>query len=133
MATLIDSSLLIDAERGGFDIDRLFADNSDEDFAVSAVTAAELLHGVHRATSAVQRGRRRAFAEGILATLPVVAFDLAAARVHAELWAELLGRGAMIGERDLFIAATALALGFRVATRDLRSFPRIKRLRLLKL
>ncbi len=133
MATLIDSSVLIDAERGAFDIDRFFADQSDEDFALSAITAAELLHGVHRASSAARRSRRNAFVEGILAAIPTVAFDLLVARRHAELWAELARRGTMVGERDLMIGATAVAHEFGVATRDLRSFPKIPRLRLIKL
>jgi predicted nucleic acid-binding protein len=55
----------------------------------------------------------------------VVAFDLVAARVHARLWAELARAGVAVGERDLLIAATAMAHSFAVATRHQRSFPKI--------
>ena len=41
------------------------------------------------------------------------------------LWADLAARGTPVGERDLFIAATAVAFGHRVLTRDQRSFPKI--------
>ena len=63
--------------------------------------------------------------EGLLAQLPVIAFDLTVARVHASLWADLAKRGAVVGERDLMIGATAIAKNYAVATRDERSFTKI--------
>jgi tRNA(fMet)-specific endonuclease VapC len=125
MAALIDSSILIAAERGELDLETLSAHYAEEEVAVSAVTASELLHGVHRARTAAQRHRRQAFVEGLLAQLPVIAFDLTVARVHASLWAELAKRGVAIGERDLMIGATAIARNYAVATRDKRSFSEV--------
>ena len=55
MGTLIDSSVLIDVERRRLDLGDLLRGHVDEDFAISAVTASELLHGVHRARIAAQR------------------------------------------------------------------------------
>jgi tRNA(fMet)-specific endonuclease VapC len=46
--------------------------------------------------------------------------------VHASLSAELRARGQTVGAYDLMIAATAVFLDYDVATRDLRSFPKIK-------
>jgi predicted nucleic acid-binding protein len=83
------------------------------------------LHGVHRARTSSQRHRRQAFIEGLLAQLPVIAFDLTVARVHASLWAELAKRGVAVGERDLMIGATAIARNYMVATCDERSFSKI--------
>jgi len=125
MATLIDSSVLIAAERGDLPLDALSARYAEEDVAISAVTASELLHGVHRARTASQRHRRQAFIEGLLAQLPVIAYDLTVARVHASLWADLAKRGVAVGERDLMIGATAIAGNYTVATRDERSFSKI--------
>lgn len=125
MATLIDSSVLIAAERGVLDFSDLSTRYGEEDVAISAVTASELLHGVHRAGTAAQRHRRQAFVEGLLAHLPVVPFDLSVARVHASLWADLARRGVAVGERDLIIGATAIARNYAVATRDERSFSKI--------
>jgi tRNA(fMet)-specific endonuclease VapC len=122
MATLIDSSVLIAAERGQLNVDDIAA---EEDIAISAVTASELLHGVYRARTPVQRHRRQAFVEGLMAQLPVVAFDLTVTRVHASLWADLAKRGIAVGERDPMIGATAIAKGYAVAARDERSFPKI--------
>jgi tRNA(fMet)-specific endonuclease VapC len=130
MATLIDSSVLIAAERGQLNLDDIAA---EEDVAISAVTASELLHGVHRARTPAQRHRRQAFVEGLMAQLPVIAFDLIVARVHASLWAELAKRGVAVGERDLMIGATAIAKGYAIATRDERSFPKIPGLKVSRL
>jgi predicted nucleic acid-binding protein len=117
--------VLIAAERGDLAPDAVSARYGEEDVAISAVTASELLHGVHRARTASQRHRRQAFIEGLLAQIPVIAFDLTVARVHASLWAELAKRGIAVGERDLMIGATAIARNYTVATRDERSFSRI--------
>ena len=132
MGALIDSSVLIAAERGGLDLDSILQDYEDIDFALAAVTASELLHGVHRADTAARRTRREAFVESLLSRLPVLAFDLIAARAHARLWAGLAGKGIVVGTHDLLIAATAIARGLDVVTRDERSFSRIEGLSLIR-
>lgn len=126
MGTLIDSSVLIAAERGKLDLEPLLQRQSEEPVAIAAVTASELLHGVHRQKPGVRRARIETEIEGLLSLLPVVLFDLPAARVHAMLSADLRVRGQAVGAHDLLIAATAVMLGYQVATRDRRSFPRIK-------
>lgn len=125
MATLIDSSVLISAERGKFDLDASLAAWANEPVAIAAITASELLHGVHRAHASARRARRESWVEAVLARLPVLPFDLTVARYHAALWAALAEKGALIGAHDLLIAATALAHGHSVATRDQRSFHRV--------
>jgi tRNA(fMet)-specific endonuclease VapC len=128
MATLIDASVLIEAERGRLDLTDLLSATADDPAAIAAVTASELLHGVHRAAPPRFRSRREAFVEHLLSKLPVIPFDLLAARVHARIWADLSARGIVIGPHDLLIGATAIAIGASVATRDLRSFPKIPHL-----
>jgi tRNA(fMet)-specific endonuclease VapC len=51
MGTLIDSSVLIAWERERLDLESHLADYAEENFAISAITASELLHGVHRAAT----------------------------------------------------------------------------------
>ena len=130
MGTLIGSSVLIAAERGRLDLEAAFDARADVSFAVAAITASELLHGVHRAATEQQRRRRTAYVEGLLASLPVVPFDLVTARIHANLSAQLAARGITVGAHDLLIGATAVARGDKVATRDVRSFGRIPGLEL---
>lgn len=125
MGTLIDSSVLIAAERQRLTLESALDVHGDEAVAIAAITAAELLHGVHRAASPGQKQRRQAFVETLLARLPVLSFDLVAARIHASLWADLAARGVNVGAHDLLIGATAIGARYRVATRDTRSFAKI--------
>jgi tRNA(fMet)-specific endonuclease VapC len=104
----------------------------DEDRAISVITVSELLHGVHRAARA-QRARRSAFVEHVLAAFEPVPITETIARVHAEAWADLSRRGEIVGAHDLWIAATALAHGFGVATHDRADFSRVRGLRVLSL
>lgn len=131
MGILIDSSVLVAAERGQLDLDALLIGRGDDQVAIAAITASELLHGVHRLKGAA-RARSEVLLERLLAVLPVVNFDLHAARVHATLGADLSAKGMPVGAHDLMIAATAVLLDYAVATRDLRSFPRIRGLRVLR-
>ncbi len=124
--TLIDSSVLIAVERGLIDPAALDEEDDDQPLAIAAITASALLHGVHRLKGAVARTRAERFVERILAAIPVIPFDLHIARVHARIDAELSAAGTRIGDGDLMIGATAVWLDYRVATRDLRSFPKIK-------
>lgn len=132
MGTLIDTSILIAVQRGQLDPVRLRSENDDEPVAIAAITASELLHGVHRLTGAVARTRAERFVETLLASIPVIPFDLEVARVHARLDAELSAAGTPVGDADLMIAATAVALDYRIATRDRRSFPKIEGLDLVR-
>ena len=117
--------MIIAIERGTLDTALLHDAGEDEAIAIAAITASELLHGVHRLTSVVARTRAERFVEHLLDSIPVIPFDLDVARVHARLDAELSAQGASVGDADLMIAATAVWFDYRVATRDLRSFPRI--------
>jgi tRNA(fMet)-specific endonuclease VapC len=122
---LIDTSVLIAIERSGARPETLLTSAADRRPYLAAITASELLHGVHRADSAVRRGWRERFVNETLAALPVLAFDLETARVHARLWADLSQRGQTIGAHDLQIAATALLHGLSLATVNQREFRRI--------
>jgi tRNA(fMet)-specific endonuclease VapC len=130
MGILIDSSVVIAGERGDLDLEPYLRDRGSEEVAIAAITASELLHGVHR-MKGVKRARSEALVERWLATLPTIAFDLDVARVHATIAADLRSRGTPVGAHDLQIGATAVFLDYDVATRDLRSFPRIRGLRVL--
>jgi tRNA(fMet)-specific endonuclease VapC len=130
MAILIDASILIDAERGRLDLQPHIARHGDEETFLSVVTASELLHGVHRATLPDVRARRSAFVEGILERFPLLSVDLACARAHAQLWAELRQAGALVGPHDLWLAATCVAHGLTMVTGNIREFARVPGLNL---
>lgn len=122
MAVLIDTSILIDAERRGERLERALG---DEDRTISVVTASELLHGVHRADDEGIRVRRQVFVEHVLASLDPLPITTQVARCHARLWAHLEQARKLIGAHDLWIAATALAHGMSLATVNARHFERV--------
>lgn len=129
MALLIDTDLLIDLERGAgaSEMERLLG---EEERAISVIAVSELLHEVLRASGAT-RARRRAFVEHVLAGLQAIPITEPVARVHADIWAGLSDRGKPIGAHDLWIAATALAHGLGVATRNASHFDRVPGLRVV--
>jgi tRNA(fMet)-specific endonuclease VapC len=122
MAVLIDTSVLVDAERRGQALDQAIG---DQDRAISVITVSELLHGVHRARASAARARRSAFVEHVISAIEPLPVTTAIARAHAELWAELENDGNLIGAHDLWIAATALSHGMDVATANTRDFGRV--------
>lgn len=129
MAVLIDTSVLVDRERGAGSaaFEHLLG---EEERAISVITVSELLHGVHRARGAT-RARRHAFVEHVLAAFDALPITEQVARVHAETWARLSARGTVVGAHDLWIAASALAYGLGVVTRDASDFSRIPGLRVI--
>lgn len=131
MGVVLDTSLLVAAERRAIRFEAFLDSLGVETVAIAAITAAELLHGCHRATDAGVRARRAAFVEGLLLLLPVLSFGLPEARRHAELWAELGKAGTLIGPHDVMIGATALASGHRLATLNMREFSRVPGLKLV--
>jgi len=135
VGTLLDTTVFIDLERA---VRRLppagaIAEVSgrleeqlgpEEEVGIAAITASELLHGVHRANPE-HRARREAFVEAVLAAFPPLPFGLLAARAHARIWAELAAAGRRVGAHDRLVAATAITNGWRVGTANLRHFDRI--------
>jgi tRNA(fMet)-specific endonuclease VapC len=118
LAVLIDTSVLIDLERTGDSLD------AAEDAAISVITVSELLHGVYRAPGRF-RATRAALVERVLAELEAIPITEPVARVHAEIWSALSAKGASLAAHDLWIAATALAYGLGVVTRNARDFKRV--------
>lgn len=119
---ILDTSVLVGAERGRSRLDRLIGDK--DDVAISAVTAAELWVGVALADRR-RKSRRATFVEKVLATIPVEDYDLEVARAHADLLADARRAGRPRGAHDLLIAATAIARERALVTMDRRGFEHI--------
>lgn len=135
MGTVLDTTVFIELERAmrALPVERAMKEvaqrleaqlGQSEDVGIAAITASELLHGVHRATDEY-RGQRETFVEAILAAFPVIAFDLLVARVHARLWVGLISSGGEVGAHDRLVAATALSAGWRIGSANIRHFNRI--------
>ncbi|WP_182908971.1 PIN domain-containing protein [Microbispora sp. H13382] len=112
---ILDTGVLIAAERGKAEVDSVIGDA--DDVAVAAITIAELLVGVELADP-VRRPARQAFVDQVLALIPVEEYTTDIARVHARLMAHLRREGKTRGAYDLLIAATAAATARTVVTMD---------------
>jgi tRNA(fMet)-specific endonuclease VapC len=135
VGTVLDTTVFVDLERAMRVLPAARASTEvptrleaqlgeNEEVGIAAITASELLHGVHRATDQY-RGRRAAFVEGVLTAFPTLSFDLVVARAHAMLWAGLAAAGTEVGAHDRLVAATAMSAGWRVATANVRHFDRV--------
>ncbi len=116
---LFDTTFLIDAERSGDDLDDLIDD--DDDVAIAAVTVAELRVGALLANRK-RKATRTVYVEDIIATVPVLDYDLDVAEAHAALLVEVRTQGKPRGAHDLIIAATARASNRSVVSADRTAF-----------
>ncbi len=130
MGVILDTSVLIEAERQEFKIDKLTENREDEIFGLSVITVSELLHGVYRADSTKRRLKRSAYVEKVIELFPIYVFEISIARIYAELWSDLSKKGLQVGAHDLIIGSTALSLGFSVVTNNIRHFERIEGLKI---
>jgi len=131
MAIILDADVIIRGEKGRFDLRGWAASRPDDQFEVSAITVAELWHGVERAAGG-RKIRRREYIENVLALMPVIPYSEQTAYEHARIWAELESAGKMIGYYDLIVAATALERGSKVATFNRRHFTQVKGLSVIE-
>ena len=116
---LLDTTFLIDAERGATDLDDLIDD--DDDVAIAAITLAELTVGVELG-AARQRSQRQSYVDEITASIPILPYDETVALRHASLLVAVRRAGRPSGAHDLIIAATAAAAGRTVVSADRRAF-----------
>jgi tRNA(fMet)-specific endonuclease VapC len=116
---ILDTSVLVTAERRRRDLENAIAD--DDDVAIAAVTMAELLVGIELA-GARHRERREAFVEQVLATVTIEDYTLSTARAHSHLLAAVRRSGRPRGAHDLIIAATSISSERIVLTADALGF-----------
>jgi hypothetical protein len=115
---LIDTSVLIDLER-------LESTDLPVELAVSAITMAELAAGPHATGDAAERARRQERLQRAEATFEPLPVDAAVARAYGRVYAAVGATGRKARGRratDLLIAATAVAAGLPLYTRNASDF-----------
>lgn len=120
MISLLDTDVIVDVLRRHPAVSRRLAEASPDDFGIPSVSIAELTYGAERSSNPA---RAHALWRAFVAPYPIVPFDREAAEHHGRLRFAL--RHEPIGERDLLIAAIAVAKGLTVATRNVREFGRV--------
>lgn len=114
MKGVLDTSVFIAAEQ-----DRaLAADRLPDELAVSVVTVAELILGVHMAASDRIRGERLATLRSLQSTYAVLPIDDEVAGAFGLLVASARRAGRRPKVQDSWIAATAYAHQAAVCTQD---------------
>ncbi len=101
--------------------------NIGDGVAVSAITLAELIHGVEASAYPEQN----TFAlNQFLAIVDIMPFDDEAAAEYGKICATLRRQGTPIGVMDMLIAAHAKAKGLIIVTNNVREFERVEGLEL---
>ena len=135
MGLILDSSVLIASERQGRNARQTLAEiamhAAGEDVAVSVVTLIELAHGVARANTPERKAVRRQFLDELMTALPVHPVTVPIALRAGQIDGENAAQGVRLALSDLLIGVTALELGYRVATANVRHFQMIPGLEIL--
>ena len=99
----------------------------------SVLTVMELQYGIVRADTDARAVLRQRFLAELLASIPVHPVTTATALRAGRIDAEERTRGVRIATADLLIGATALELGYGVATANVRHFRMIPGLEVILL
>ena len=100
----------------------------NDGICISAITLAELAHGVEKSAA---RDKNRAALLRFLSILTVLPFDDLAAAEYGEVCADLQRKGMPIGTMDMLIAAHAKTEGLILVTNNTREFERVDGLNLV--
>jgi predicted nucleic acid-binding protein len=134
---ILDSSVVIDAERRGDTVEKLIERAitvaGDQEAALSSVGLTELVHGIYRAQTPAIRLRRQSFIVELLRDLTVYPFTKETALPAGEIDGTQQALGVTIPVDDLLVGVTALELGFSVLTVNLRHFRLIPGLKIVQL
>ena len=138
MGIILDSSVIIAAERRGHTVREILeqmrtVQGGDVELALSVVSIAELVHGAYRTKTQEQQQRRLEFIDRLSSDAPVYPVTLDIARLAGRIEGQQGAVGVRLAFGDLLIGATALHLGYAVATLNIRDFQRIPNLSVTKL
>jgi predicted nucleic acid-binding protein len=126
MGLILDSSILIAADRKGKNARNTLAEialqAAGEDVVVSVVTLMELAHGIARANTPERKATRQQFLNELIAAVPVHPVSTSVALRTGRIDGENAAQGVRLALSDLLIGVTALDLGYRVATGNMRHF-----------
>ena len=133
MGIILDSSIVVAAERRGDTVEQIVNRIGDQEAALSEIGLTELIHGIYRARTLEVRQRRESFLNELLADLTVYPYTKETALLAGKIDGEQQSRGVVIPFGDLLIGATALSLGYQVLTGNPRDFQRVPGLSVVQL
>lgn len=137
MGLVLDSSVLIAAERKGFNARQLLVTISETigitDVALSVVSLIELAHGAARADSPQRKATRQQFIQELLIAMPIHPVTVSLALRAGKIDGENTAKGVRLALSDLLIGITAVELGYGVATHTVRHFRLIPGLTIIQI
>ena len=133
MGLVLDTSVLIEAERGKFSLSSLLCKTfPKESIYISSISVSELYLGAHLSKKSFKE-KRTASIQIMISSLIILDFDSRVAKAHAHAWSQLKKKGILIGPYDLIIAATCLYHQHSLLTFNIKEFSRVPNLKLASL
>ena len=127
MIYLLDTNIVSYWMRGDERIIDRLKQQSPSDLSLSTITLAEIYYGIEK--SPIKKKQRHAKIQRICSLLAIHVFDEPAACEYGRIRYQLERRGTVISERDMQIAAIALANKANLVTHNVREFSRIQALK----
>jgi predicted nucleic acid-binding protein len=116
MGLILDSSVLIAAERQGKNARQVLTDIAQEvgetEVGISVVTLIELAHGAVRADTPERKSKREKFIEELLAAMPIYPITASMALRAGQIDGQNQARGVRVPLPDLLVGVAALELGY---------------------
>lgn len=123
MKYMLDTNICIYAIKHKPDIViKKFLSHDPEEICISAITYAELMHGVEK-SMAVEKNR--VAMSLFLSPITILQFNERAAEEYGRIKAELEKKGTPIGPMDTLIAGHARSSGLILVTNNTREFSRV--------
>lgn len=137
LGLVLDSSVLVAAERAKLTTPQVIRSIRNQigyvPVIISAITVAELAHGVYRANLPQRAQQRRQFLDELKAHIPVHPVTERTAEIIARVGGEQAARGVNLPLGDLIVGACALELGYAIGASNVRDFTRIPELTVVSL
>jgi tRNA(fMet)-specific endonuclease VapC len=137
LGVILDTTILIAGERRRETVKQVLEHVQvavgEVEAALSTVSIVELTHGIYRARTDADRGRRKDFCDELCRDMIVHPVSLEIAQLAGRIEGEQAAKGIAIAFEDLVIGATALHLRFDVVTLNVRHFKLIPGLKVITL
>lgn len=124
MKYMLDTNICIYAIKHKSDmVIKRFLQHDPEEMCVSAVTYAELMHGVEKSMAVEKNSIAISL---FLSPITILEFHASAAKEYGKIRAELERKGTPIGPMDMLIAGHARSEGLILVTNNTREFQRVE-------
>lgn len=124
---LLDTNIISYWMRGDLKLIQKLKSRSPAELSLSTITLAEIYYGIEK--SPVKKKERRLKIDHIKSQLELYPFNEAAAVKYGSILASLEKQGQPISEREIQIAAIAMANKLCVVTHNTKEFSRISKLK----